>query len=195
MTMRYAHKDIYTYENSSVLKNKAGHETQEALDQFERLSVANRMVEEPPEGRFDYQHIKTIHHHLFQDVYSWAGEERTVSISKGETLFCNPRFIANSIIALTAELAQEGYFKNLSPDEFVNRAAYYMLELNIAHPFREGNGRTVRYFLSLLAQNAGHEIDTEQLKEGWLDACIEGVTGSIQPMCDLIAKALIVYED
>ena len=60
MTTRYAHKDAYTYENSAVLKNKAGHRDQEALDQFERLSVANRMVEDPPAGNFDYQHIKAI---------------------------------------------------------------------------------------------------------------------------------------
>lgn len=195
MTTRYAHKDAYTYENSSVLKNKAGHKTQEALDQFERLSIANRMVEDPPDGNFDYQHIKAIHHHLFQDVYDWAGQERTVSISKGKTLFCNPRFITNVITALTAELTQESFLKGGSPDEFVDRSAYYMLELNLAHPFREGNGRTGRYFLSMLAENAGYEVDTEKLKHDWLDACIEGVTGSAQPMCDLIANALIVYED
>ncbi|ADU61433.1 MAG: Fic family protein [Pseudodesulfovibrio sp.] len=195
MTTRYAHKDAYTYENSSVLKNKAGHRDQEALDKFERLSVANRMVEDPPNGNFDYQHIKAIHRHLFQDVYDWAGEERTVSISKGETLFCNPRFIANSVTTLTAELAQENHLKNNSPEKFVEQAAYYMLELNVAHPFREGNGRTARYYLSLLAHNAGYDIDTEKLKHGWLDACIEGVAGSEQPMCDLIASALIVYED
>lgn len=195
MTTRYAHKDAYTYENSSVLKNKAGHRDQEALDRFERLSVANRMVEDPPAGNFDYQHIKAIHRHLFQDVYDWAGEERTVSISKGETPFCNPRFIANSVSALAGELAKENFLKGSTPTTFVERAAYYMLELNMAHPFREGNGRTARYYLLLLAQNAGYEVDAEKLKDGWLDACIEGAAGSEQPMCDLIASALIVYED
>lgn len=195
MTPRYAHRDAYTYENSSVLKNKAGHRDQEALDKFERLSVTNRMVEDPPEGDFDYLHIKAIHHHLFQDVYDWAGEERNVAISKGSTQFCNPRFIANAVTALTAELTQEGYLKDLPPDEFVERAVYFMLELNVAHPFREGNGRTARYYLSLLAHNAGYDVDTEILKHGWLDACIEGVAGSELPMCDLIATALIVYED
>ena len=59
--------------NSSVLRNKAGHETQEALDQFERLSVANRMMEDAPRGVFDYAHLKALHHHLFQDVYDGAG--------------------------------------------------------------------------------------------------------------------------
>lgn len=195
MTTRYAHKDAYTYDNSSVLRNKAGHKTQEALDQFERLSVANRIVDAPPVGNFDYLHIKAIHRHLFQDVYDWAGEERNVSTSKGNTQFCNPRFITDFVIGFIQELANEGYLQNTSPDRFVERVAHYVLELNIAHPFREGNGRVGRYFLSLLAQNAGYEVDTEKLKDGWLNACITGVTGSEQSMRDLIANALIVYED
>jgi cell filamentation protein len=195
MTTRYAHKDAYTYKDSSVLKNKADHKTQEALDKFERLSVANRMVEDPPEGKFDNQHLKAIHKHLFQDVYDWAGEERTVSISKGKTLFCNPRFIANMVADILDKLAKENHLRGLPPEEFVERAAHYVLELNVAHPFREGNGRTTRYFLSLIAQNAGFEIDIERLKEGWVNACIEGVTNSEEPMSDVIAKALIVFED
>jgi cell filamentation protein len=195
MTSRYAHKDAYTYEDSPVLRNRAGHRDQSALDRFERISVANRMVEDPPPGNFDYQHLKAIHHHLFQDVYDWAGQERNVSISKGQTQFANPRFIHPVVTALLSQLAEEKYLNNTSPEFFVERAAHYVLELNIAHPFREGNGRVVRYFLSLLAHNAGFEIDEDQLRDGWVDACIEGVTQEGQLMRDVIARALIILED
>lgn len=195
MLTRYAHRDIYTYEDSSVLKNKGGHRKQEALDQFERLSVASRMMEDLPEGYFDYEHLKGVHYHLFQDVYDWAGKERNVSISKGATLFANPRHIGMVVTGLLSELKNENYLVEQELDGFVERTAYYMIELNIAHPFREGNGRALREFLSLLADNAGYGIDTEKLKNGWLDACVEGVSGSEQPMCDVIAGALIVYED
>lgn len=195
MTTRYAHKDAYTYDDSPVLKNKAGHTTQEALDQFERLSVANRMVEDAPNGDLDYKHLKAINRHLFQDVYDWAGEERNVSISKGSTPFTNPRFINGAAVTLLNRLASEDDLKGLSPDKFLERAAHFVLELNIIHPFREGNGRTIRYFLSLVAQNAGFGVDTEKLKDGWLEACIQGVTNSEEPMCEIIAKALIVFED
>lgn len=195
MTDRYAHKDAYTYEDSAVLKNKADHRTQEALDHFERLCVANRLMEDPPTGNFDYAHLKAVHHHLFQDVYDWAGEERTVSISKGATQFANPRFITNAVTTTLSELADEGHLKNDSPENFVERAAYFALELNMAHPFREGNGRTIRHFLSLLASNAEYELDVDLLEEGWLASCVEGVTGSEQPMCDVIAEALHVLED
>jgi len=195
MITRYAHRDVYTYDNSSVLKNKAGHTTQEALDRFERLSVANRMMEDPPTGNFDYAYLKKLHFHLFQDVYDWAGQERNVSISKGSTQFANPRFIADAVTDLLKKLVNENCLKGHDPEDFVERAAHYVIELNMAHPFREGNGRTVRYFLSLLAQNAGFGIDAEQLKNGWLEACIVGVPGDETPMCDLLANALIVFDD
>ncbi len=195
MPMRYAHRDAYTYEESSVLRNKGGHRNQEALDQFERLSVANRMLEDMPEGAFDYLHLKNIHQHIFQDVYDWAGQERDVSISKGATLFANPRHIESVMSALLSELKDENYLQDCELDVFVDRAAYYMVEMNMAHPFREGNGRALREFLFLLADNSGYGIDTDKLKNGWLDACIAGVSGSEEPMCAVIAGALIVYED
>lgn len=195
MTTRYAHKDGYTYDDSPVLKNLAGHRTQEDLDKFERISVAIRMMEAPPDGDFDYPHLKRIHHHLFQDVYDWAGDERNVSISKGSTQFCNPRFIASFVTGLLSELAEENHLRAIPAEDFVDRAAHYMLELNMAHPFREGNGRACRYFLLLLAQNAGYGLDGERLENGWLDASIKGVAGDKSPMRDLIAQAIILYED
>ncbi|WP_034602865.1 Fic/DOC family protein [Maridesulfovibrio frigidus] len=195
MPTRYAHRDIYTYKDSSVLRNKAGLTNQEALDQFERLSVANRMMEDSPSGEFNYQHLKAIHLHLFQDVYDWAGQERNVSISKGATLFANPRCLESCISTLLTELAGDDYLQDLSPSDFVEQVAHYVVELNVAHPFREGNGRAIREFLSLLASKAGYDVDIEKLQDGWLEACIEGVSKGEQLMCDVVARALVVFED
>ncbi|GFM36214.1 Fic/DOC family protein [Desulfovibrio psychrotolerans] len=195
MTDRYAHRDGYTYPDSPVLRNKAGHTDQGALDKFERLSVTNRMVEDPPAGNFDYLHLKAIHHHLFQDVYDWAGEERNVSISKGQTRFATPCFINQAVTELFNRLANEDHLRTAPPELFVERAAYYALELNVAHPFREGNGRAIRYFLSLLAQNADYEIDEEVLKGGWLEACTKGMLDDGLLMRNVLAHALIILED
>ncbi|WP_239057133.1 Fic family protein [Desulfovibrio sp. JC010] len=153
------------------------------------------MMQDLPQGQFDYKHLKAIHQHLFQDVYDWAGQERNVSISKGATLFANPRHIESTITDILDELKKENHLIDHEPADFVDRAACYMIELNLAHPFREGNGRALRGFLFLLAENAGYGIDVEKLQAGWLEACIEGVSGSEQAMCDVIAGALIVYED
>ncbi len=195
MINRYAHRDEYTYPNSSVLRNKAGHLTQEALDQFERLSVTNRMIEGLPEGNFDYPHLKAIHWHLFQDVYDWAGKERNVSISKGGSLFAIPCFIGENVTAILNSLTTEDRLRTVTAKQFVEQMAYYAIELNVAHPFREGNGRAIRSFISLLAQNAGYGISEEMLKEGWLKACIQGMSDNGLCMQNTLAQALVIFED
>ena len=66
----------------TVLRNKLGIRNLRTLDAAERLFVTQRLLEAAPEGDFDLAHLKAIHRHLFQDVYEWAGEVRTVEIVK-----------------------------------------------------------------------------------------------------------------
>jgi cell filamentation protein, protein adenylyltransferase len=73
-------EDPYTYENSTVLVNKLGLQVQAELDAFEAEISAARADEPLPEGKLDFPHFKAVHHHLFQDVYDWAGQVRTVRI-------------------------------------------------------------------------------------------------------------------
>ncbi len=82
--------DPYTYENSTVLINILGLRKQTELDAFE-AEISSARAEEPlPDGSLDFTHFKAIHHHLFQDVYKWAGQVRTVRMSKGGNPFCFP---------------------------------------------------------------------------------------------------------
>jgi hypothetical protein len=74
--------DPYLISGSSVLRNKLGIIDAGSLDQIERRFVAQRIAEVIPAGRFDLAHLRAIHRHLFQDVYPWAGELRTVEIAK-----------------------------------------------------------------------------------------------------------------
>src|SRR5882724_1883134 len=69
--------DPYTYENSTVLVNKLDLREQTALDEFEAEISSARAQEPLPAGNLDFEHYKAIHHHLFQDVYEWAGKVRT----------------------------------------------------------------------------------------------------------------------
>jgi cell filamentation protein, protein adenylyltransferase len=80
-------EDPYTYKNSTVLVNKLDLRTQDELDAFE-AEISSARAEEPlPEGALDFLHYRAVHHHLFQDVYDWAGQPRTVRISKGGNPF------------------------------------------------------------------------------------------------------------
>lgn len=69
-------EDHYCYKGTTVLKNRRGLRTQQALDRFELAITAQRATEALPLGKLDELHYKRIHRHLFQDVYTWAGEYR-----------------------------------------------------------------------------------------------------------------------
>ena len=71
------------YAGTHVLKNKAGLQSQDDLDQFEQLMFLTRSEEPLPHGDLDYDHYKTDSSSLFQDVYGWAGQSREIRTAKG----------------------------------------------------------------------------------------------------------------
>ena len=91
--------EVYCYKNSEILKNNFNETDPQILSQYERLFTGARLVDlikKPLEGNFDLNHLKKIHHYIFQDVYPWAGELRRVNISK-EILFCDVNYIQPEI--------------------------------------------------------------------------------------------------
>jgi cell filamentation protein, protein adenylyltransferase len=156
-------EDPYTYRNSTVLVNKLDLRTQEELDAFE-AEISSARAEEPlPEGTLDFAHYCAVHHHLFQDVYDWAGHPRTVRISKGGNPFCYPENIESQATKLFKDIRETDYLRNLDSQQFANQAAHFLAELNAIHAFREGNGRSQLTFLALLAHHAGHPLDLDRL--------------------------------
>lgn len=88
----YSDDDPYLDEASGVLKNKLGITEQDELEQAEAALVATRsyqIQQTPLKGDFDLKHRQAIHKHLFGDVYEWAGELRTIDISKGGNMFAH----------------------------------------------------------------------------------------------------------
>ena len=86
-------EDPYCYPQTTVLKNRAGLHTRRALTRFEMAMAAQRADEPLPAGRLSVRHYCAIHHHLFQDVYAWAGQFRSMRISKAGSMFCYPEHI------------------------------------------------------------------------------------------------------
>ena len=108
--------DPYVYPGTNVLKNKAGFRREEALRLFEYEHTASRAQElrkNPLAGKFDLDHLQAIHRHLFQDVYEWAGQVRTVNIGKGTLPFAQPAFIETYSRTVAAALAQENHLQGL----------------------------------------------------------------------------------
>lgn len=187
---RYDADDTYCLPGSSVLKNKAGISDQDLLDQFEADITAVRLLElaqNPLEGDFNLEHMCKIHRYLFQDIYEWAGSIRTVDISRGESRLCNVRQIETYAANLFSSLKAEGHLQDLNKDIFAERAAHYLSEINAIHPFREGNGRVQRLFMSQLAENAGFVLSYSALSRAEMYSAMEAAFfGDEKTLADLI---------
>lgn len=152
----------YCYPGTDVLINIPGLREQKQLDAFERLVTADRLRIHglrPVKGSFNFKHLCDIHQFIFKDVYPFAGKPRHEDISKGNFRFAHVRFIVPEANRLLSDLKQENHLKGLLFDEFINRLVYYFTELNVLHPFREGNGRSLREFIRCLALESGYVID------------------------------------
>ena len=191
---RYDADDVYCIPRTAVLKNKAGITDQDQLDEYEGDFTAIRLLEltqNPVEGSFDLAHLCKINQYLFQDIYEWAGEIRTVDIIRGDSRFCNVRHIQSYSNTVFSALAAEKYLVNLEPKVFANRLAYYLSEINAIHPFREGNGRVQRLFISQLAKQTGYSLDYSALDQAELYPVMqESFLGNVKPLADLIFKII-----
>ncbi|MDO8517977.1 MAG: Fic family protein [bacterium] len=158
--------DLYCYEGTTVLKNIPDIRDQASLNEFEAAMTMQRSDEPLPAGRLSVAHYCAIHRHLFQDVYPWAGEFRTVRMSKGGSAFCYPEYIEQEMQKLFDNLKDQNHLRELSADEFATGATHFLATLNAIHPFREGNGRAQTSFLLLLADRATHPLNLDKLVPG-----------------------------
>lgn len=160
--------DRYVYPGTNVLINKFGIVDTAAFTLMERVVSSASILDlhaEGVTGRFDRQHIQDIHLRIFGEVYDWAGEFRDIQIWKGGTEFAAPDEIPDKLDALCSSIQKAGYFQGLDRIGTANALADIMADLNLIHPFREGNGRTQRAFIGQLALNAGYDLDFTKMSE------------------------------
>lgn len=125
----------------------------------------------PLPGRFDYDHMKAIHRYIFQDVYEWAGQERTAPTAGPMTKQGHAYYPAGPELTAAAEaeyakIAEANYLRGLNREAFVTELAERWGELNVVHSFREGNTRSQFVFFSELCDQAGYRLDTEAFRPG-----------------------------
>lgn len=150
------------YEGTTCLINKFDIKDSERLSLIEgqiTFAKGSELECNPIMGNFDFEHYKAIHKYLFAEIYEWAGKIRSVDISKKGTSFVKADEIERIANACFARLKNENYFKNLAFDDFVINIVDFYCVTNMLHPFREGNGRTQRVFISQLIRFAGYDID------------------------------------
>jgi cell filamentation protein len=188
-----AFDDPCCYPGTTVLKNLLNIQGQNTLDAFE-VEISTLRSEEPlPEGNFDAAHYCQMHHHLFQDVYEWAGQYRTVRISKGGSAFCYPEYIPAQMDTLFQGLHGGGIFMDSGLKAFLEEIGLFLSELNAIHPFREGNGGSQLALIGLLgAAFVGHPFAFERLdRNTFLPAMITSYFGHREPLILELRNLLI----
>lgn len=166
-------QSIYCYPDSNVLKNKLNIRDNKLLKTAEEeitLIKQMELLKNPIKGNFSKAHLMNIHKFIFEDIYSFAGKIRREQISKADTIFYPPNLIDRELNKLFAKIKEKNMLKETDEEKVFDNLAYVMAELNIIHPFREGNGRSIREFIRLMAKRMGYDlnwgnVDKEELLE------------------------------
>ena len=152
-----------------ILDNKKGITDWKTLNEVERRYSYIRLpelekIDNNKKIVFNKEYFLSIHKYLFQDIYPWAGTIREVDLFKDNSAFAPARFLDGSLNDFFENLKRDNFLSGFNTDEVSELASYYMLELNFIHPFREGNGRTKRHFMTQLVKGAGYDLGLDRIR-------------------------------
>lgn len=187
--------DPYCYPGTTTLRNLLNIRDSAVLERVDAEHALARAQEFKPDfDELGFAGLEQIHKYLFQDIYDWAGVIRTIDITKGATRFCTASRIDAEANRLFKNLANESLLMSLPLDHLQARVAHYYCELNVLHPFRDGNGRALRLYFEVLMANAGHVVSWEGLSQrDWIGANIAGYSGDLEPLTQIFKSAIKDY--
>ena len=165
-----------------ILQNKLGLTNEAELARAEEKLSKTRALELYDPGLLDtfevgtFKGLAAIHKYLFGDVYEFAGQMRTVNIAKGNFRFAPVMYLRPALESIDA-MPQSSF------DEIIEK----YVEMNVAHPFREGNGRSTRIWLDAILKKELHQvIDWSSVDKGDYLLAMER-----SPVKDVEIKALL----
>ena len=182
----------YTNPETGVLRNRENINDVHLLRVFESMKVSVRL-EELQSNPIKIKNSSTlfdIHRHLFQDIYSWAGKIRTVEISKGGKPFFPLSHFRNAFVSVDTLIVEYRKIDRKDKAQLTHKLAEILDNINYLHPFREGNGRTQREFLRLLAMEKGLSLnlnppDNADIYERYMSGTING---NVEQLAELILE-------
>ena len=184
--------DTYTDPESGVLRNLANATDSNTLLLIESGAVTKRIVElqASPVKIKSSSTLLDIHKYLFQDIYSWAGKIRTVEISKGGNPFFPLSHFRNAFMFIDTLISEYRKIGRNDKMRLAHKLAEILDNINYLHPFREGNGRTQREFLRLLALEKGLSLnlnppDNTDVYERYMSGTING---NVEQLAELILE-------
>lgn len=185
-------QDSYCYPGSTVLRNKLDIRDDSTLNDAEQqLSAVAAVTIEFSPPPYSLASLQKIHRTLFSDLYDWAGELRTVGISKQDTRFCQPDYMEKEAGKIFKAMAAANWFEGMSRSDLIVAVADAYSDLNVVHPFREGNGRTQRILFEHLVMNAGFEISWWGVEnDEWLYANIAAYNCVLEPLQQVFNRCI-----
>ncbi len=147
-------------------------------NQFERKITKiriDRIKENPIKGNFDFEHLAKIHYAIFKDLYDHAGKLRDETDywaksfnDKETTIFAHASQAKKIIDDVAYNIKNKNYLIGYDKESFVKEFTEAFAQVNHAHPFVDGNGRSTRVLFSQLADNAGFDFDVSNIdKDEW----------------------------
>ena len=187
--------EMEKYPGTKCLVNYFNIKDKAELRQCEHFFVNIRTAQlflMPMESEFTFSYLVFVHSHLFGDIYPSAGVLRTKDASKRKD-FCRPQYIERYSQELFSRLSRDNYLRNIEDDaDFANDLAFYMGEAEALHPFRDGNGRAVRFFFNRLVSRTGRKLhwagcDADRM----LEASIAAIDGDYQALVNVLEDMLV----
>ncbi|WP_147804500.1 Fic/DOC family protein [Alkalicoccus halolimnae] len=182
----------YCYPGTDVLINHFDIRDEEQLQRFDAMLSSKRLAElalRPLDETFDFAHLRRIHAWIFQDLYPFAGKVREENISKDGFTFAPRKHIEPSALTLFVFLRNEPWH-SFSKRKLARKLAHYFAEINVLHPFRDGNGRASREFIRCLAASCGYSLNwADGDKDEILKASIQSVTDP-KPLEEVLYRLL-----
>lgn len=186
-------QSVYCYPDSVVLINKMGIRNKDELKAAEEEITAIKQYalwQEPLKGHYTKSHLVRIHRFLFEQIYPFAGHIRREQISKGDTMFFPPNLIDRELTRVFSEIHAKKLLSESNKKIQMQNLSFVMSELNIIHPFREGNGRAIRELIRCMALEYGMTINWGNTdRDTLLDASIASVDNDMA-FCDVLAKCM-----
>ena len=185
--------------NNQVLANKLGITEIGDMDEAELVLLAKLyedvLINHLPKGAIKPEDIKTWHRRWLGNIYEWAGDERSVNMSKGDF-----HFAAAAQIPQLFNKFESDYLNcytpctDLSDDDLIEAVAIIHIEFILIHPFREGNGRLSRLLADVMAVQAGLQpldySSWDENKNEYFSAIQQGVDMNYEPMKKWVGRAL-----
>lgn len=183
-----------------VLKNKLGIKRKKEIDEAESVALVAaidkllRMYD--ADHCFTAKDIKMMHKIWLGEIYEWAGEYRSVNVSKGDFLFAPAEYIPRFMDEFERDTLYKHTPCNFKSSERVIQAlAEVHVELVLIHPFREGNGRAARILSTIMAFQAGLPMlnfkdITDRKRKEYFDAIKSGLSRDYKPMERLFERII-----